>query len=338
MMEHINRNLQKDEIEGRRAHRYCKYYQIERVPPEAIAQPLEEEPPFPIKLKVASRSVVRGRTTHDDPWWMLGFMTTEDKTMSELSIEQTLGGPLRTAFVVPGCTIMRSEDFYPNCVKETILTINISDLKLVNHKLLQFPGASAPKPDFATVLKATREDAIGPEPIFVFGEVKREQTGIAKYIKAMEAKNNTVPLFTAQMQAAIHPILVMKIREFIHKQTTELEDAKAQLPSDSYVYGVYMDEKSVSVWVHLPVFIPNDQKWIFVQAHLVTYTIPSFGESLNEVDGRSHNERGNAVSRLKLLLGLITVRARAVYLKKRFTENGTGEVWEQIVASEEFGQ
>lgn len=62
-----------------------------------------------IKLEIIppDSNADRDTTSHYDPWWTLGLMTTEENHLSEMSVVQLIGGSVRSTFVIPECKVMR---------------------------------------------------------------------------------------------------------------------------------------------------------------------------------------------------------------------------------------
>lgn len=115
VIEHIHWGLVEGKASGREARLspYCRTYTIARKrvrdPMGNTEQPLEATDTSSIKLGIIPphSNADRDTTSHYDPWWALGLMTTEDNFMSEMSIVQLLGGSVRSTFVVPECKVMR---------------------------------------------------------------------------------------------------------------------------------------------------------------------------------------------------------------------------------------
>lgn len=72
---------------------------------------------FPLTLRMLSKGYLgpnpkdatyyRQDTAHFDPWRIVASMTTESSILSELSVEQILGGKVRSTFFTPGCVVTR---------------------------------------------------------------------------------------------------------------------------------------------------------------------------------------------------------------------------------------
>lgn len=190
-----------------------------------------------------------------------------------------------------------------------------------------------PRPDFATVFETNPKEQYERllAPGFAVGEVKQEDTGVAK-----ASSGPNIAIFTSQMQSAVFPTLILLVLlRGLEVSRAEKETLTSQLPGTYILYGIYMDNKSILIYAHFPYFEVKEGGWRFIQVKVAEYEIPSFGGG-PEVAATSHRERENASLRLKVMLGLITVRARVAQSKDRFVtkekENWKylASLWEKV--------
>lgn len=187
-----------------------------------------------------------------------------------------------------------------------------------------------PRPDFATVFETNSNEKYERllAPVFAVGEVKQEDTGVEK----AKSGNVNTAIYTSQMQSAVFPTLILfALLQHMEDSHSKSGRSHGQLPESYILYGIYMDDKQIIIYAHLPLYDTKQGGWRFVQVRLATYHIPSFGDAAETATIRGHMEEENAPTRLQIMLALITVRSRVAKSKDWFI-NREKEKWDHLTS------
>lgn len=272
-------------------------------------------------LEVGSKEVVHYRedTAHFEPWHIVASMTTESKILSELSIEQILGGKVRSTFFTPTCVVTRYASCHSSGFVELMIAVS-SDLKTPSIEVLQMSPGRDPRPDLALVYRNEAYAHLKLAPVFSVAEVKRVKTGAGK------KETPEAPSFQAQIQSAIYPTLIMLSLFHTSAELNEEFQTDDELPEHYFIYGIYLDEAQIKIYAHFPFYSTQESGWRFAQVEMADLTLPSYGTvteepSENAREYFNHREQENAILRWQLIQALLTTRAHTSELVRLFKEN-----------------